>query len=108
MVKYLLGTFGMYEMEEAAEQIVDMAISQKTWNVGVTYDQIGDKAGFLQLIYGQFLQPYLLSKRVFRVTNEFVERVAPKYGNLVSDLAPVLSVAELYGLEMNRFGKLNS
>lgn len=87
MVTYLLGTFGMYEMEQAAEQIVSLAIAKKDWNIWVSYDQIEDKAGFLQ----------------FRVTEEFCKRVIPKYGALVDGLAPILLSVELYARDTKTY-----
>lgn len=96
MVTHLLSTFGMYEMEAAAEEVVSKAIKYQDWNISITYDEISDKSGFLQLIYANLLKPYLLSKREFGPSEYFIEKVSLKYGTTLRNLKPLMDPAKLY------------
>jgi len=71
-------TFGMFEMENAAEELLERAISKNDWNVHISYETIKDKVGFLCLISHGWLSYFPHFKSAFRPTKAFVERVVTK------------------------------
>jgi hypothetical protein len=79
-------TFGMCEMENAAVYIVEKAIANSSWNISVNYDQMAEKAGFLQLVYHGWLDPFLTSKVEFSPNQAFIDRITPKYRNQIRNL----------------------
>ena len=94
----------MCEMENAAEQIVDLAIQWEDWNISMTYDKSDDKNGFLQLIYYGWLAPFLLSKKEFGVTQNFIDRVTSKCGSKLLSVKPLASLTQLLDKRFNLLG----
>lgn len=84
-------------MENAAEQIVELADKFKDWNISVIYEVMSCKEGFLQLIYYGWLTPYHLSKKEFGVSQAFIDRVTKKLGKQLAGIKPLMSI-DSFGL----------
>lgn len=108
MPEFLSATFGMCEMESAAEQIVKLAIADGDWNSAiVSYEQMGDKNGFLQLLVFGWLSPFLFTKHLFLPNQAFIDRVTKRvnliggdYKDKVAKLKPLSDIPGVQELEI--------
>lgn len=70
--------FGMYEMEEAADVILQRCLDGRSWLTPAGYEHMSTdhaKAGFLQLLARGWLQLCGNYKTVFCVNQTFVDRM---------------------------------
>ncbi len=77
------GVFGMVEMEEAANRIIELCQATGTWSTPIRYVDMGvdgeprvesRRSGFLQLIYNGWMVT-LVEKAFFYPGENFVKRI---------------------------------
>ena len=78
----LMGVFGMFEMEKAAEKILEKAEKNQSWDIEVSLSEMGDDVsaenGFLHLLSYGWLRPTAFSKSHFRISQSFIDRLLEK------------------------------
>jgi len=92
-------TFGMFEMEVAAEIIVQKAEEAGNWDITVALEDFlldsdkfllnANRRGFLDLLAYGWVVPCLLTKDNFKITADFISRVTPKIEKHINPLDPL-------------------
>jgi hypothetical protein len=122
----MLGTFGKYEMEQAATAVLNFCVAKGTWLVEIRCEDLKTgneendstvKTGFLQLIQHQWLRPlyYDYGQAPVRVTQAFVDRLIEKKiplqglpgtvesADKMATWSALVEIRELARREMSRF-----